>query len=93
MERQENEEENEDGTDEEDVEKVEGRYGGYRIRPEICRDSSVVGSSPATAPFPDEGPESLRSSCCGLAVYKNSIKPHLVDTGFKNKIRKGTERG
>ncbi|GFO35616.1 hypothetical protein PoB_006212100 [Plakobranchus ocellatus] len=31
---------------------------------------SLVRSQPP-APWPDEGPESLRSPCCGLAKYKN----------------------
>ncbi|GFN74984.1 hypothetical protein PoB_000149000 [Plakobranchus ocellatus] len=26
--------------------------------------------APLPAPWPDGGPESLRSSCCGLAIYK-----------------------
>ncbi|GFO00670.1 hypothetical protein PoB_002717500 [Plakobranchus ocellatus] len=26
------------------------------------------------APWPDGGPESLRSPCCGLAIYKNSLQ-------------------
>ncbi|GFO25924.1 hypothetical protein PoB_005242900 [Plakobranchus ocellatus] len=28
--------------------------------------------APLPAPWPDGGPESLRSPCCGLAIYKNS---------------------
>ncbi|GFN79341.1 hypothetical protein PoB_000584700 [Plakobranchus ocellatus] len=27
--------------------------------------------APLPAPWPDGGPESLRSRCCGLAMYKN----------------------
>ncbi|GFN91420.1 hypothetical protein PoB_001792600 [Plakobranchus ocellatus] len=27
--------------------------------------------APLPAPWPDGGPESLRSPCCGLAIYKN----------------------
>ncbi|GFO40051.1 hypothetical protein PoB_006655600 [Plakobranchus ocellatus] len=27
--------------------------------------------APPPAPWPDRGPESLRSPCCGLAIYKN----------------------
>ncbi|GFO28447.1 hypothetical protein PoB_005495200 [Plakobranchus ocellatus] len=29
--------------------------------------------APLPAPWPDGGPESLRSPCCGLAVYKNPV--------------------
>ncbi|GFO39793.1 hypothetical protein PoB_006629800 [Plakobranchus ocellatus] len=32
--------------------------------------------APLPAPWPDGGPESLRSPCCGLAIYKNSTCPH-----------------
>ncbi|GFO50568.1 hypothetical protein PoB_007707300 [Plakobranchus ocellatus] len=31
--------------------------------------------APLPAPWPDGGPESLRSPCCGLAIYKNSNSP------------------
>ncbi|GFO26673.1 hypothetical protein PoB_005317800 [Plakobranchus ocellatus] len=31
--------------------------------------------APPPAPWPDGGPESLRSPCCGQATYKNQI-PH-----------------
>ncbi|GFN86085.1 retrovirus-related pol polyprotein from type-1 retrotransposable element r2 [Plakobranchus ocellatus] len=30
--------------------------------------------APLPAPWPDGGPESLRSSCCGLAIYKKNSK-------------------
>ncbi|GFO29075.1 hypothetical protein PoB_005558000 [Plakobranchus ocellatus] len=30
--------------------------------------------APLPAPWPDGGPESLRSPCCGLAIYKK-LKP------------------
>ncbi|GFN87136.1 hypothetical protein PoB_001364200 [Plakobranchus ocellatus] len=29
--------------------------------------------APQPAPWPDGAPESLRSPCCGLAIYKNQI--------------------
>ncbi|GFN94107.1 hypothetical protein PoB_002061300 [Plakobranchus ocellatus] len=31
--------------------------------------------APLPAPWPDGGPESLRSPCCGLAIYKKKLKP------------------
>ncbi|GFN77709.1 hypothetical protein PoB_000421500 [Plakobranchus ocellatus] len=34
--------------------------------------------APLPAPWPDGGPESLRSPCCGLAIYKNSNPPNFV---------------
>ncbi|GFN76398.1 hypothetical protein PoB_000290400 [Plakobranchus ocellatus] len=33
--------------------------------------------APPPATLPDGGPENLRSPCCGLAKYKNQIKPLL----------------
>ncbi|GFN80853.1 hypothetical protein PoB_000735900 [Plakobranchus ocellatus] len=33
--------------------------------------------APPPAPWPDGGPESLRSPCCGLAIYKNQKPNHL----------------
>ncbi|GFN92446.1 hypothetical protein PoB_001895200 [Plakobranchus ocellatus] len=47
------------------------------VRPEICRDSFVSGSSSATGTLPDRRPESLRSPYCGLALYTNQTKPRL----------------
>ncbi|GFO39591.1 hypothetical protein PoB_006609600 [Plakobranchus ocellatus] len=34
--------------------------------------------APPSAPRPDGGPQSLRSSCCGLAIYKSRKPNHLV---------------
>ncbi|GFO14253.1 replication factor c subunit 2 [Plakobranchus ocellatus] len=36
----------------------------------------LIRASPPV-PWPDGGPESLRSPCCGLAIYKNQTKPSL----------------
>ncbi|GFN92447.1 hypothetical protein PoB_001895300 [Plakobranchus ocellatus] len=47
------------------------------VRPEICRDSFVAGSSSATGTLPDRRSESLRSPYCGLALYTNQIKLRL----------------
>ncbi|GFO30867.1 hypothetical protein PoB_005737200 [Plakobranchus ocellatus] len=46
-------------------------HSGYRVRPEVCRDPSVAGSTPLPAPWPGGGPKSLRSPCCGLDIVKN----------------------
>ncbi|GFO00700.1 hypothetical protein PoB_002720500 [Plakobranchus ocellatus] len=40
-----------------------GRYIGYRTCPEICRDTSIGSSSPATDALALKRPESLRSPC------------------------------
>ncbi|GFO14082.1 hypothetical protein PoB_004058700 [Plakobranchus ocellatus] len=49
--------------------RVGGRWhSGYRDRPEIRRDPSVTSSS-SDDTRPDGGPLSLRSPCCGLAIY------------------------
>ncbi|GFO33594.1 hypothetical protein PoB_006009900, partial [Plakobranchus ocellatus] len=51
---------------------VGGRgHSSKRGRPEICRALSVLGSNPSPVPWPAGGPESLRSPCCRLAIYKN----------------------
>ncbi|GFN90372.1 hypothetical protein PoB_001687800 [Plakobranchus ocellatus] len=41
-----------------------------QTRPEICRDTSVGIRAVPLAPWPDGGPESLRSLRCGLATHK-----------------------
>ncbi|GFN79537.1 hypothetical protein PoB_000604300 [Plakobranchus ocellatus] len=56
-------------------------HSGYRVRPEICRDLSVGIRAPPQAPWPEGGPESLRSPCCGLAIYKN-IKNRIHEIGL-----------
>ncbi|GFN95647.1 hypothetical protein PoB_002215300 [Plakobranchus ocellatus] len=38
--------------------------------------------APLPAPWPDGGPESLRSPCCGLAIYKK-LKLKSVFFGWK----------
>ncbi|GFN91509.1 hypothetical protein PoB_001801500 [Plakobranchus ocellatus] len=38
--------------------------------------------SPPPAPWPDGEPESLRSPCCGLAIYKTSTKQNKVKKGW-----------
>ncbi|GFO43485.1 hypothetical protein PoB_006999000 [Plakobranchus ocellatus] len=36
--------------------------------------------APLPAPWPDGGPESLRSPCCGLAIYKKlKLKPLQIN--------------
>ncbi|GFN91652.1 hypothetical protein PoB_001815800 [Plakobranchus ocellatus] len=47
------------------------------VRPEICRDSFVAGSSPAIGTLPDRRSESLVSPYCGLPLYTNQTKPRL----------------
>ncbi|GFO26272.1 hypothetical protein PoB_005277700 [Plakobranchus ocellatus] len=45
--------------------------------------------APPPAPWPDEEPESLRSPCCGLAIYKkpNQTKPrYKIPCKRKNDI-------
>ncbi|GFO08932.1 hypothetical protein PoB_003543700 [Plakobranchus ocellatus] len=34
--------------------------------------------APPPAPWPDGGPESLKTSCCGLALYENLKQPWQV---------------
>ncbi|GFN89112.1 hypothetical protein PoB_001561800 [Plakobranchus ocellatus] len=34
--------------------------------------------APPPAPWPDGGPRSLRSACCGLAIYKNQTTPVFI---------------
>ncbi|GFO44990.1 hypothetical protein PoB_007149500 [Plakobranchus ocellatus] len=39
--------------------------------------------APPPAPWPDGGPESLRSPCCGLAIYKKPTKPTVKECLLK----------
>ncbi|GFO36993.1 hypothetical protein PoB_006349800 [Plakobranchus ocellatus] len=45
------------------------------------------------APWPDGGPKSLRSPCCGLAIYKNSFPGIFTTSHIKiaraERIQKG----
>ncbi|GFN96388.1 hypothetical protein PoB_002289400 [Plakobranchus ocellatus] len=50
----------------------------FLVRPEICRDLSVTGSSPATGALPDGRPESLRSPCLIVDWLYTQTKPNLV---------------
>ncbi|GFN99843.1 hypothetical protein PoB_002634900 [Plakobranchus ocellatus] len=54
------------GDDDDDDAIVLRSYPTYtkRIRSETCR------RAPQRVPWPDGGPESLRSPCCGLAINK-----------------------
>ncbi|GFO28583.1 hypothetical protein PoB_005508800, partial [Plakobranchus ocellatus] len=52
-----------------------GGVGGTVASESALRSAGTLLSrvrAPPTAPWPDGGPESLRSPCCGLAIYKNS---------------------
>ncbi|GFO36875.1 hypothetical protein PoB_006338000 [Plakobranchus ocellatus] len=40
--------------------------------------------APLPAPWPEGGPESLRSPCCGLAIYKNSKPSWQAVSAIKN---------
>ncbi|GFN98829.1 hypothetical protein PoB_002533500 [Plakobranchus ocellatus] len=40
--------------------------------------------APLPAPWPDGGPECLRSPCCGLAIYKKLKNSTQVTSGFQN---------
>ncbi|GFN76337.1 hypothetical protein PoB_000284300 [Plakobranchus ocellatus] len=42
--------------------------------------------APPPTPWPVRGPESLRSPCCGLAIYKNQTKPTYVGYSILNII-------
>ncbi|GFO32452.1 hypothetical protein PoB_005895700 [Plakobranchus ocellatus] len=48
--------------------------------------------APPPAPWPDGGPESLRSPCCGLAVYINQIGPPTLASSHTLKVRDKTEK-
>ncbi|GFO46570.1 hypothetical protein PoB_007307500 [Plakobranchus ocellatus] len=51
-----------------------GGVGGTVASESALRSAGTLLSrvrAPPTAPWPDGGPESLRSPCCGLAIYKN----------------------
>ncbi|GFO06484.1 hypothetical protein PoB_003298900 [Plakobranchus ocellatus] len=41
--------------------------------------------APPPAPWPDGGPESLRSPGCGLAIYKNQTKPSTLPSVRRKK--------
>ncbi|GFO12397.1 hypothetical protein PoB_003890200 [Plakobranchus ocellatus] len=41
------------------------------VRPNCSTSSLSQGLTTLFIPWPDGGPESLRSPCCGLAIYKN----------------------
>ncbi|GFN90778.1 hypothetical protein PoB_001728400 [Plakobranchus ocellatus] len=48
--------------------------GGTVASESALRSAGILLSrvrAPPTAPWPVGGPESLRSPCCGLAIYKN----------------------
>ncbi|GFO36313.1 hypothetical protein PoB_006281800, partial [Plakobranchus ocellatus] len=48
--------------------------GGTVVSESALRSAGTLLSRvrvPPPAPWPDGGPESLRSPCCGLAIYKN----------------------
>ncbi|GFN83198.1 hypothetical protein PoB_000970400 [Plakobranchus ocellatus] len=47
------------------------------VHAEICRDSSVADSSPATGALPDRRPESLRSLCLIMDWLYTQTKPAL----------------
>ncbi|GFO38112.1 hypothetical protein PoB_006461700 [Plakobranchus ocellatus] len=51
-----------------------GGVGGTVASESALRSAGTILSrvrTPPPAPWPDGGPESLRSPCCGLAIYKN----------------------
>ncbi|GFO49796.1 hypothetical protein PoB_007630100 [Plakobranchus ocellatus] len=52
---------------------VRGGVGGTVASESALRSAGTLLSrvrAPPPAPWPDGGPESLRSPCCGLAIYK-----------------------
>ncbi|GFN77344.1 hypothetical protein PoB_000385000 [Plakobranchus ocellatus] len=54
--------------------KIGGGVGGTVASESALRSAGTLLSrvrAPPPAPCPDGGPESLRSPCCGLAIYKN----------------------
>ncbi|GFO49101.1 hypothetical protein PoB_007560600 [Plakobranchus ocellatus] len=66
---------------------IVGGVGGTVASESTLRSAGTLLSwvrAPPPAPWPDGGPESLRSPCCGLAIYKNQIpNPQSSCSRFK----------
>ncbi|GFO49839.1 hypothetical protein PoB_007634400 [Plakobranchus ocellatus] len=67
-----------------------GGVGGTVASESALRSAGTILSrvrAPPPAPWPDGGPESLRSPCCGLAIYKkkpNHTFCYLMQLIFHN---------
>ncbi|GFO29907.1 hypothetical protein PoB_005641200 [Plakobranchus ocellatus] len=65
-----------------------GGVGGSVASESALRFSGTLLSrvrAPPPAPWPDGGPESLRSPCCGLAIYKNQSLNQAVFANLQGK--------
>ncbi|GFO31647.1 hypothetical protein PoB_005815200 [Plakobranchus ocellatus] len=59
-----------------------GNVGGTVASESAVRSAGTLLSRvrvPPSTPWPDEGPESLRSPCCGWAIRKNQTSPEHLD--------------